>query len=501
MNYQPEYKNFKKSIIKNKSHVVWTKLVADLDTPVSAMMRIENYASYSFLLESVEGGETKGRYSIIGLNPDLIWESNGSKAKIHYNLDKKETNTKLENKPTLSSLRNLLNSSKIKLPEELPPMSAGLVGYLGFDNIKLIENIPSKNPSKLNLPDGLFMRPTIMIIFDSVEHTMTIVTPIYTKKNYKINYKNLYKRACFKIKKIINLLKQPIENKELIIKKKHNINIKSNYSKKEYLNIINKAKEYILAGDIFQVVPSQRFETSFNLPPFNLYRSLRRLNPSPFLYYLNFNNFSVIGSSPEILVRLRDNKITIRPIAGTRPRGNNIIKDQKLAKDLLQDKKELAEHLMLLDLARNDVAKVSKPGTLSVTEKMVIEKYSHVMHIVSNVEGTKLDKIDYLDALLSGFPAGTVSGAPKIRAMEIIDELEKDKREVYGGCVGYFSSDGEMDTCITLRTAIIKNKIMYVQAGGGIVADSNPENEYIETVNKAKALFSAASDALKFAKI
>ena len=378
-------------------------------------------------------------------------------------------------------------------------MASGLVGYLGYDTIKLVENIPSNNPSKLNLPDGMFVRPKVMIIFDSVEDTMTIITPVYLKDNNINNYEKIYKKSCKIIDNIVNLLKQPIENKHLKYKKvRKNEKIKSNFKKSEYIEIINKAKKYIREGDIFQVVPSQRFERPFSLPPFNLYRSLRRLNPSPFLYYLNFNNFSVIGSSPEILVRVRDNKVTIRPIAGTRPRGDNFNKDNLLAQELLKDEKEIAEHRMLLDLARNDVAKVTKTGSLNVTEKMIIEKYSHVMHIVSNVEGTKLKNIDYQDALLSGFPAGTVSGAPKIRAMEIIDELETDKREIYGGCVGYFSSNGTMDTCITLRTAIIKDNTMYVQAGGGIVADSKPINEYNETVNKAKALFTAANDAIRF---
>tara|TARA_B100000686_G_scaffold353925_1_gene461583 strand:- start:1645 stop:3150 length:1506 start_codon:yes stop_codon:yes gene_type:complete len=499
MLYQPSFSNFKKIIKINKSYVIWTTLVADLDTPVSAMMRIEN-EPYSFLLESVEGGDTKGRYSILGLDPDLIWRSFGNKAELMLNFDKKKKKFIPDNKNTLSSLREIIKSSKIKLPENLPPMSAGLIGYLGYDNIKLIENIPSNNKSKLKLPDGFFIRPKIMIIFDAIEDTMTIVTPIYLNNYKKKDYAKIYKGACNRIKRIVNILKQPIENKELNKNRKEKINIKSNFTKNEYINIIKKAKEYIFAGDIFQVVPSQRFETKFNIPPFNLYRSLRRLNPSPFLYYLNFNNFTVIGSSPEILVRVRNNKVTIRPIAGTRPRGTNKAEDKNFAKELLKDKKEIAEHLMLLDLARNDVAKVSKSGTLSVTEKMVIERYSHVMHIVSNVEGEKLKNVDFLEALLSGFPAGTVSGAPKIRAMEIIDELEKDKREIYGGCVGYFSSDGDMDTCITLRTAIIKNNTMYVQAGGGIVSDSNPEAEYFETVNKAKALFKAANDALKFSQ-
>ena len=499
MEYQPNFKTFKNIIKKEKSYIIYTTLVADLDTPVSAMLRIGENEPYSFLLESIEGGESKGRYSIIGLQPDLIWRCYGNKAEINCNPSNSLNKFKAESKNTFDSIRALVENSKIILPENLPPMASGLVGYLGFDTIKLVENIPSDNPSTLNLPDGMFVRPKIMIIFDAVEDTMTIITPVYIKNDKDNDYEKIYNKACKNITNIINLLKQPIENKHLKIKRnKKNEKIRSNFKKSEYLAIINKAKTYIKEGDIFQVVPSQRFEQPFALPPFNLYRSLRRLNPSPFLYYLNFNDFSIIGSSPEILVRVRDNKVTIRPIAGTRPRGDNFHKDNILAHELLKDQKEIAEHRMLLDLARNDVAKVTKTGSLNVTEKMIIEKYSHVMHIVSNVEGKKLKSIDYLDALLSGFPAGTVSGAPKIRAIEIIDELENIKREVYGGCVGYFSSNGTMDTCITLRTAIIKDNTMYVQAGGGIVADSKPIDEYNETVNKAKALFTAANDALRY---
>ena len=383
------------------------------------------------------------------------------------------------------------------MPEFLPPMAAGLVGYLGFDTIRLSENIINKNPSKLKLPDGIFIRPTIMLIFDSVKDNITLVTPIFLKNKNNKNIKILYEEGCNRIIDIVKLLNNNIANNPINNNKlKHITKIKSNYTKREYIKKINEAKKYITAGDIFQVVPSQRFEIPFDLPAFNLYRALRRLNPSPFLYYLNFDNFSVVGSSPEILVRVRNDIVTIRPIAGTRPRGNTKEQDAELANDLLNDKKEIAEHVMLLDLARNDVGRVSKTNSLKVTEKMIIEKYSHVMHIVSNVKGKINSQYDYLDALLAGFPAGTVSGAPKIRAIEIIDELETEKREVYGGCVGYFSSNGDLDTCITLRTALLMKKKMYVQAGGGIVADSIPEREYEETVNKAKALFRAAEEAI-----
>ena len=501
MKFEPSLSTFSKNINKDKSQIIWTSLVADLDTPVAAMLKIGSDLPYSFLLESVEGGDTRGRYSILGLNPDIIWRCYGDKAEVNLDAINSYNVFKKESFGTLKSLRKLIKISKINLPEFLPPMAAGLVGYLGFDTIRLSENINSMNQSKLRLPDGLFIRPTIMLIFDSVKDIITIVTPIFLNTTDSVDLDNLYKKGCNRIKKIVKLLHNNVRNKSLYYNKiKDMPQIKSNFTKKEYIKNVNKAKEYIVAGDIFQVVPSQRFEIPFELPPFNLYRALRRLNPSPFLYYLNFDHFSVVGSSPEILVRVRNDKVTIRPIAGTRPRGQTKEEDIQLANELLSDEKEIAEHIMLLDLARNDVGRVSQKGTVKVSEKMIIEKYSHVMHIVSNVEGIIKPNYDYLDALLSGFPAGTVSGAPKIRAIEIIDELENEKREIYGGCVGYFSSNGDMDTCITLRTALLMNKKMYVQAGGGVVADSVPEKEYEETVNKAKALFRAANEALLFSQ-
>jgi len=501
MKFEPSLSTFCKNINKDKSQIIWTSLVADLDTPVAAMLKIGSDLPYSFLLESVEGGDTRGRYSILGLNPDIIWRCYGDEAEINSDAINSYNVFKKESFGTLKSLRKLIKISKINLPDFLPPMAAGLIGYLGFDTIRLSENINSINQSKLKLPDGLFIRPTIMLIFDSVKDIITIVTPIFLNTNDSIDLNNLYIKGCDRIKKIVKLLHNSVKNKPLDNNMVKEIpQIKSNFTKKQYIKNVNKAKEYIVAGDIFQVVPSQRFEIPFELPPFNLYRALRRLNPSPFLYYLNFDHFSVVGSSPEILVRVRNDKVTIRPIAGTRPRGKTKEEDTQLANELLSDEKEIAEHIMLLDLARNDVGKVSQKGTVKVSEKMIIEKYSHVMHIVSNVEGNIKPGYDYLDALLSGFPAGTVSGAPKIRAIEIIDELENEKREIYGGCVGYFSSNGDMDTCITLRTALLMNKKMYVQAGGGVVADSVPEEEYEETVNKAKALFRAANEALLFSK-
>ena len=501
MKFEPSLNTFCKNIKQEKSQIIWTSLVADLDTPVAAMLKIGSNLPYSFLLESVEGGDTRGRYSILGLNPDIIWKCYGDKAEINFDAINSYNIFKKESFGTLESLRKLIKISKINLPEFLPPMAAGLIGYLGFDTIRLSENINSINQSKLKLPDGLFIRPTIMLIFDSVKDIITIVTPIFLNTASSIDFDNLYKKGCDRINNIVKFLHNNVKNKPLNNNVLKDIpQIKSNFTKKEYIKNIDKAKEYIVAGDIFQVVPSQRFEIPFELPPFNLYRALRRLNPSPFLYYLNFDHFSVVGSSPEILVRVRNDKVTIRPIAGTRPRGKTNEEDIQLANELLNDEKEIAEHIMLLDLARNDVGRVAQKGTVKVSEKMIIEKYSHVMHIVSNVEGVIKPGYDYLDALLAGFPAGTVSGAPKIRAIEIIDELENEKREIYGGCVGYFSSNGDMDTCITLRTALLMNKKMYVQAGGGVVADSVPEKEYEETVNKAKALFRAANEALLFSQ-
>jgi anthranilate synthase component 1 len=364
--------------------------------------------------------------------------------------------------------------------------------------VRQMEQLPEPNPDALHLPDAILMRPTIMAIFDSVEDVVTLVTPVWPEEG--LNARAAYGRAAERLADTVADLERPLPVRiESGQPSEPEPTPTSNTSEAEYHRFVERAKEYIAAGDIFQVVPSQRFSVPFSLPPFSLYRALRRLNPSPFLYFLNFGNFSVVGSSPEILVRLRDNKVTIRPIAGTRPRGANRAEDQAYADDLLSDPKELAEHLMLLDLGRNDVGRVAEIGTVDVTEHMTIEHYSHVMHIVSNVEGRLKPGLDAVDALIAGFPAGTVSGAPKVRAMEIIDELEKERRGIYAGAIGYFSASGAMDTCIALRTAIVKDGTMYVQAGGGVVADSDPKAEYQETINKARALFRAAEEATRFA--
>ncbi len=494
----PDFKTFQSDYNAGKPQVVWTSLVSDLETPVSAFLKLAAHKKNAFLFESVEGGATRGRYSIIGLDPDLVWQANGNTAQIRTAKagDKKGFIPCKED--TLTSLRAILKQSHIDLPDNLPPMGAGIFGYMGYDTVRLVEQLPDNNPDDLGLPDSVMIRPTIMAVFDSVKDEITLVTPV---RPNKLSAKVAYEHALERLDHAVDKLETPLDLRGMqqaeIVKPAPKP--KSNTSPAAYKKIVEKAKDYITEGDIFQVVLSQRFETPFELPPFSLYRALRRTNPSPYLYYLNFDNYSIVGSSPEILVKAQDKTVTIRPIAGTRPRGKDKQQDQQLAKELLADKKECAEHLMLLDLGRNDVGRVTLPGSVKVTDSFFLEYYSHVMHIVSNVEGKLDPKFDEVDALMAGFPAGTVSGAPKVRAMEIIDQLEKSRRGIYAGCVGYFSADGNMDSALVLRTAVVKDKVMYVQAGAGIVTDSVPQNEFDECVNKAKALFRAADEAIRFA--
>ncbi len=494
----PSYEAFARAYEAGQAQILLTRLVADLETPVSAMLKLSRNARYSFLLESVEGGAVRGRYSIIGMNPDLIWKVEGQTASINRKalVDDKAGFVPLKVDP-LTSLRALLAESRIDLPTDAPPMAAGVFGYLGYDMVRLMEDMPAHPPDSLGLPDGMMIRPTVMAIFDSVKDEVTVAAPVYTDVN--VSARAAFARASERLSEVVDALDRPID---MALRQAETLPITpshSNTSPEAYRHMVVKAKEHIAAGDIFQVVLSQRFESDFTLPPFALYRALRRVNPSPFLYYLDFDSFAVVGSSPEILVRVRDGKVSIRPIAGTRRRGATPTEDQALAEELLADPKERAEHLMLLDLGRNDVGRVAEIGSVKVTDKFILEFYSQVMHIVSNVEGKLDKKHDLIDALVAGFPAGTVSGAPKVRAMEIIDGFEVNKRGIYGGCVGYFGADGEMDTCIVLRTAIVKDGKMYVQAGAGVVADSVPENELQECVNKAKALFRAAEEAVRFA--
>ncbi len=499
MQISPDYESFARAYEEGTAQIVSTRLVADLETPVSAMLKLARNARYSFLLESVEGGAVRGRYSIIGMNPDLIWKVESRKASINRKaLGNPQGPFEPVAMPPLEALRALLAESRIALPADAPPMAAGVFGYMGYDMVRLMEELPPPNTDVLGLPDGMLIRPTVMAIFDSVRDEVTVTSPVYADK--AIGAKAAYARAQERLSEIVDALDRPLDHVAQRGEDTPSIAAPaSNTSPDDYKTMVLKAKDYIAAGDIFQVVLSQRFETEFTLPPFALYRSLRRVNPSPFLYYLDFDNFAVIGSSPEILVRVRGGKVTIRPIAGTRRRGATPAEDRALAAELLADPKERAEHLMLLDLGRNDVGRVAEIGSIKVTDQFILEYYSQVMHIVSNVEGALARHHDVIDALVAGFPAGTVSGAPKVRAMQIIDELESEKRGVYAGCVGYFSADGEMDTCIVLRTAIVKDGRMYVQAGAGIVADSVPESEHQECVSKAKALFRAAEDAVRFA--
>ena len=438
----------------------------------------------SFIFESVEKGTIKGRYTIFGKKPDKIWEFNNNKS---FKIEKNKR-ILLSGKPK-NIMENILENFKFKTPKKLPSICSLISGYFSYDTIRYLEKIPNNCKNDLVMPDVRLLRPTVLIIHDNLKKKIFYIVNVFKDEKIK-DYIKKYNNAKNEIKLMIyQSKKKPLDNS--YTKKNNKINIKSNTSKNQFMNMVNKAKEYIKIGDIFQVVLSQRFEAKLTKKPLDIYKKLRITNPSPFMFFFNFEDFQIIGASPEILVRLRDNIITIRPIAGTRPRGKTVKQDKFYAKDLLKDKKELAEHLMLLDLGRNDVGKVSKINTVKVTEKFSIEKYSHVMHIVSNVEGIHNKKLSKLNSLLSGFPAGTVSGAPKIRAMEIIDELEKSKRKVYAGGIGYFSSNGDFDTCIALRTAITKKNKFYVQAGAGIVADSKPNNEYNETVNKAKALIGA----------
>jgi len=477
--------NFKKKHQNKKNQIIFHKAPCKNNKIVENIIQKFLIKKNSFIFESVEKRRIKGRYTIIGSSPDKIWEFNNNKIYL-INKNRKKI---IKGNPYFF-LKRLIETFNFPLPKELPPICTLLVGYFSYDIIRYIEKIPDKCLNDLKIPDVRLIRPRTIIIYDNLLRKIYFVVNCFADEKIK-NYSKYYSTQIQNIKQLKKLAFSdniPIKVKNLNNKKSK---IKSNISKKRFKNIVLKAKKYIKKGDIFQVVLSQRFETSLTKTPLEIYKKLRVSNPSPFMYFFNFNDFQIIGTSPEILVRLRNNKITIRPIAGTRPRGSTAKKDFFHKKSLLKDKKELSEHLMLLDLGRNDAGKVSKINTVKVTEKFKIEKYSHVMHIVSNVEGSFDKKHSMLDTMLAGFPAGTVSGAPKIRAMEIIDELEKSKRKMYAGAIGYFSANKNFDTCIALRTALIKNNKFYIQSGAGIVADSVPEKEYQETVNKAKALIAS----------
>ena len=498
MQIEPAASAFAERYGRGEAQVVWVTLVADLETPVSAFLKIAGGRPMSFLLESVEGGAVRGRYSIIGLEPDLVWRARGDRAEVNRSARRDGEAFVPCNEPPLAALRALIAESRIELPEALPRMAAGIFGYLGYDMVRLMEELPPANPDPIGIPDAILIRPTVVVVFDAVKDSITVVMPVRPEAG--VSAKTALARASERLAAIVDALEQPLDHAAANGKAGAVAALPtSNTTPAEYERMVRAAKDYIAAGDIFQVVLSQRFEAPFELPPFSLYRALRRVNPSPYLYFLDLGEFAVAGSSPEILVKVTGGTVTIRPIAGTRPRGATPHEDAALEAELLADPKERAEHVMLADLGRNDVGRVAATGTVRLTETMTVERYSQVMHIVSNVEGALADERDAIDALAAGFPAGTVSGAPKVRAMEIIDELEKDKRGLYAGAVGYFSAAGEMDTCIVLRTALVKDGVMYVQAGAGIVADSDPDAEQQECINKAKALFRAAEEARRFA--
>ena len=478
------YSKFKRDYSAKKNQVLYKIKKVKNDHEIIKLIDDFLVEKNSFIFESVEKGKIKGRYTIFGRNPDKIWEFNNNYGYLIQNKKK----IKIKGNPE-KLIEKIIEDFKFKTPSILPPISSLISGYFSYDSIRYIEKIPNTCKDDLKLPDVRLLRPRTLIIYDNLKKKIFYIINVFNDEKIT-NFSKKYTQIQNELNSLYNN-NFNIKKKNNIKKSSLRINIKSNTSKSSFLNMVKKAKNFIKIGDIFQVVLSQRFEAKLSKDPIDIYKKLRVTNPSPFMFFFNFPDFQIIGASPEILVRLRDNKITVRPIAGTRPRGKNYTQDKFYEKDLLNDKKELSEHLMLLDLGRNDAGKVSKINTVKVTESFTIERYSHVMHIVSNVTGVYNNKYSKFKSLLAGFPAGTVSGAPKIRAMEIIDQLEKTKRKVYAGGIGYFSANGEFDTCIALRTAMVKNKKFYVQAGAGIVADSVPLKEYEETVNKAKALINA----------
>lgn len=498
MGFNFSKKEFDQVFAKSGATVLFKKISTDVITPVLASLKVsEHFPNNHFLFESAENGNNKGRFSLLGFMPDLMWKCIGDKSFINANFAENSQNFTQETGDVLSNLRQLIKKSHIDWSAlnygsgALPSMSAGIFGYMGYDMVRLMENISNRGlKDDLKIPDSIFIRPQIIVVFDNLFDCALICAPVFVAQKYE--------DIVEKILAAEKILMEPYEFKS--IGAKANFNFTSNCSEEEYCEAVEHSKKYITNGDIFQVLPSQRFSADFakNIPEFAFYRALRAVNPSPFLFYLKLDDFVLSGSSPEIMVSLKGDKVTVRPLAGTRKRGKNLEEDKKIAAELLGDEKEIAEHLMLIDLGRHDVGRVSKEGSVVVTEKMVIENYSHVMHISSNVEGILRDNLDALDALISGFPAGTVSGAPKIRAMEIIEEIEKVKRSFYAGCVGYFASNGDMETCITLRSALIKDEKIHLQAGAGVVFDSVAKSEYQECINKAMGLIKACEKITDF---
>ncbi len=479
-----------------RPQVVVRRIVDDLETPVSAYLKVGWGRPHAFLLESVEGGALNGRYSIITLDPDVVWRCRDGVASIARGSDMEARRYQDQAGGALDSLRALIAETRFTLPEDLPPMAAGLFGVFGYDMVRLLEPLGNPNTDPLDLPDAVLTRPSIVAVFDSVRHEIVVMATVWP--DAARNPEDALDAADRRLDDFEARLRRPLVARAAA-SAPDPLDFRTPVDGPAYGDLVARAKAYIGAGDIFQVVLSHRFRAPFAGDPFAFYRSLRRQNPSPYLYFLNFDDFQLAGSSPEILVRLKDGGVTIRPLAGTRPRGATPEADRALEAELLADPKERAEHLMLLDLGRNDVGRVAAPGTVKVTESFVVERYSQVMHIVSNVEGRSHPDLDAVDTLLAALPAGTLSGAPKVRAMEIIDELETEKRGVgYGGGVGYISAGGEADICIVLRTALFARGEVLVQAGAGVVADSDPAAEYAETEAKARAPMRAAEDAWRF---
>jgi anthranilate synthase component 1 len=506
----PPEGDFQATYDAGRPQFVWRRLIDDLETPVSAYLKIAHGRPYAFLFESVEGGAWRGRYSIIAMNPELVWRCRGETAEIARDEGAGLDAFAPEPLPTLQSLKALVAQSRMVIPEGLPPMAGGVFGVLGYDMVRLVERLPGANPDPLDLPDAILIRPAIVAVFDSIAQEIVLVTTVRPGPG---SAAEALAAAHARLDAVAADLARPLPSRSGRTEEAESTRLASPVDRAAYGTIVEQAKAYIRAGDVFQVVPSHRFAAPFRRDPFALYRSLRRTNPSPFLFYLAYPDFALVGSSIEILVRLRDGKVTIRPIAGTRPRGRTPAEDLALEAELLADEKERAEHLMLLDLGRNDVGRVALAGEsgrntpigersaprVRVTESFIIERYSQVMHIVSNVEGDAPEGLDPVDVLMAALPAGTLSGAPKVRAMEIIDELERVKRGlVYAGAVGYFGADGSVDTCIVLRTGLVKDGVLHVQAGGGVVADSDPDGEYEETLHKSRALARAAAEAWRF---
>lgn len=487
---------FRAALEAGRGQILVRERVADLDTPVGAFLKLTGGAqANAFLLESIEGGAARGRYSAIGMAPDLIWRCRNGTAELNRHALSAPHAFVPEAAPALDSLRAIINECRMIVSANLPPIAAGLFGYLGYDLVRLIEKLPSTKPDVLGIPDAVMTRPTLMAVFDHVRDTLLLCAPVWPGADPQTAWEAANARLDEADAALDRPVPRPAPPADLPALPQPD----SNFTEAGYIAAVERAKDYIRAGDCFQVVPAQRFSAPFALPPFALYRALRRINPAPFLFFCDFGGFAAVGASPEILVRTRDGVVTVRPLAGTRRRGATPEEDRALEVELLADPKERAEHLMLLDLGRNDVGRVSEIGSVKVTAQFQVERYSQVMHIGSEVQGRLRAGLDALDAYCAGFPAGTLTGAPKIRAMEIIEELEPSRRGLYAGGVGYFGADGGMDTCIALRTALVKDGVMYVQAGAGVVADSDPKAEYEETRQKARALFRAAEEAVRFA--